>query len=122
MWCRNIVDNNIDLKVNKACTTRSDHAKFWDAGLPIQHDKMTYYLNLFPFWCGADRPVGPESDPNSMLGYTKWLIEQVKPESQWVGSEDFIFSPLVFDYQYYCSSLLLKWKIISLFLTENGSL
>jgi aminopeptidase-like protein len=29
-----IVDNNIDLKVNKACTTRSDHAKFWDAGLP----------------------------------------------------------------------------------------
>jgi hypothetical protein len=74
---------------------------FWAAGLPIQHDKMTYYLNLFPFWCGADRPVGPESDPNSMLGYTKWLIEQVKPESEWVGPEDFIFSPLVFDYQYY---------------------
>jgi hypothetical protein len=29
-----IVDNNIDLKVNKACTTRSDHAKFWDANMP----------------------------------------------------------------------------------------
>jgi len=29
-----IIDNDIDLKVNKACTTRSDHAKFWDADLP----------------------------------------------------------------------------------------
>ncbi len=29
-----IVDQGINLKINKACTSRSDHAKFWSAGMP----------------------------------------------------------------------------------------
>ena len=24
------------------------------------------------------RPVGPETDPESTLGFTKWLIEEIK--------------------------------------------
>jgi len=51
---------------------------FWDAGLPKHHPKMHYYLNTFPHHTGRGRPVGPESDPHSVLGFTKWLIEEIK--------------------------------------------
>lgn len=51
---------------------------YWKAGLPKQHPRMHYYLNLFPNESGRGRPVGPESDPHSDLGFTKWMIEQVK--------------------------------------------
>lgn len=52
--------------------------KYWKAGLPKHDPKMHYYLNLFPNEEGRGRPVGPESDPNSILGFTKWLIEEIK--------------------------------------------
>jgi hypothetical protein len=51
---------------------------FWKAGLPKQHPRMHYYLNTFPHAHGCGRPVGPESNPHSVLGLTKWLIQEVK--------------------------------------------
>lgn len=51
---------------------------YWAAGLPKRHAKMHYYLNLFPHHTGRGRPVGPESNPNSILGFTKWVIKEVK--------------------------------------------
>ncbi len=51
---------------------------FWKAGLPKHHPKMHYYLNLFPHDTGRGRPAGPETDPHSNLGFTKWLIEEIK--------------------------------------------
>lgn len=51
--------------------------KYWKAGLPKHHPKMHYYLNTFPNEDGRGRPVGPESDPHSILGFTKWLIEEI---------------------------------------------
>lgn len=51
---------------------------FWQAGLPKRNLRMHYYLNLFPNESGRGRPVGPESDPHSILGFTKWLIEEIK--------------------------------------------
>ncbi len=50
---------------------------FWKAGLPKRHPRVHYYLNLFPHAHGCGRPVGPESDPHSILGFTKWVIEEV---------------------------------------------
>jgi hypothetical protein len=32
----------------------------------------------FPHEHGRGRPVGPETDPHSVLGFTKWLIEEIK--------------------------------------------
>lgn len=57
--------------------------RYWEEGLPKRHPKMHYYLNLFPHAHGRGRPVGPETDPHSVLGFTKWLIHEVKgiPES-----------------------------------------
>ena len=52
--------------------------KFWKEGLPKHHHKMHYFLNTFPHGDGRGRPVGPESDPHSVLGFTKWLIEEIK--------------------------------------------
>lgn len=52
--------------------------KYWAAGLPKHHPKMHYYLNTFPHMEARQRPVGPESDPHSTLGFTKWLIEEIK--------------------------------------------
>jgi hypothetical protein len=52
--------------------------KYWSAGLPKHHPKMHYYLNTFPHAHGRGRPVGPESDPHSVLGFTKWVIEEIK--------------------------------------------
>ena len=43
---------------------------------------MHYYLNIFPHASGRMRPVGPESDPHSKLGFTKWLIEEIKMPAQ----------------------------------------
>ena len=57
--------------------------EFWKAGLPKRHPRMHYFLNAFPHG-GCKRPVGPESDPNSNLGMTKWLIEELRTE-QHVG-------------------------------------
>jgi hypothetical protein len=51
---------------------------YWKAGLPKHHPQMHYYLNIFPHGSGRMRPVGPESDPHSKLGFTKWLIEEIK--------------------------------------------
>ncbi len=51
---------------------------YWRAGLPKRHPRMHYYLNLFPNESGRGRPVGPESDPHSILGFTKWVIEEIK--------------------------------------------
>lgn len=51
---------------------------FWDKGLPKHHPKMHYYLNTFPHHTGRGRPIGPETDPHSVLGFTKWLIEEIK--------------------------------------------
>lgn len=50
---------------------------YWAEGLPKRHPKMHYYLNTFPHHTGRGRPVGPESDPHSVLGLTKWLIGEV---------------------------------------------
>jgi hypothetical protein len=52
--------------------------KFWREGLPKLHPKMHYYLNIFPNESGRMRPCGPETDPHSNLGFTKWLIEEIK--------------------------------------------
>ena len=51
---------------------------YWAAGLPKHHPKMHYYLNTFPNGSGRMRPIGPESDPHSVLGFTKWMIEAIK--------------------------------------------
>lgn len=51
---------------------------YWKAGLPKHHPKMHYYLNIFPHMSARQRPVGPETDPHSNLGFTKWVIEQIK--------------------------------------------
>jgi hypothetical protein len=51
---------------------------YWEAGLPKHHRGMHYYLNTFPHKDGRWRPVGPESDPHSTLGLTKWLINEIK--------------------------------------------
>jgi len=51
---------------------------YWKAGLPKHHPRMHYYLNTFPHDHGKGRPVGPESDPHSVLGLTKWLIQEIK--------------------------------------------
>jgi hypothetical protein len=51
---------------------------YWKAGLPKHHPKMHYYLNIFPHLSARQRPVGPETDPNSKLGFTKWLIQEIK--------------------------------------------
>lgn len=52
---------------------------FWDEGLPKHHPNMYYYLNAFPHGCGANRPIGPESNPHSYLGIAKWLIKELAP-------------------------------------------
>lgn len=51
---------------------------YWRAGLPKHHPRMHYYLNTFPHAHGRGRPIGPESDPHSVLGFTKWLIGEIK--------------------------------------------
>jgi len=43
---------------------------------------MHYYLNTFPHAHGRGRPIGPESDPHSVLGITKWLIREIKMDLQ----------------------------------------
>ncbi len=55
---------------------------YWKAGLPKHHPRMHYYLNTFPHAHGRGRPLGPESDPHSVLGLTKWLIEEIKMKSR----------------------------------------
>ncbi len=52
--------------------------KYWDAGLPKHDPLVHYYLNTFPNESGRFRPVGPESDPNSTLGFAKWMVEEIK--------------------------------------------
>ena len=56
--------------------------KYWKAGLPKHHPRMHYYLNTFPHAHGRGRPVGPESDAHSVLGFTKWLIQEIKMDHQ----------------------------------------
>ncbi len=55
---------------------------YWKAGLPKHDQKMHYYLNTFPNEEGRGRPVGPETDPHSILGFTKWLIEEIKMQEK----------------------------------------
>lgn len=52
--------------------------KFWKWGLPKRHPKMHYYLNTFPHADGRGRPIGPETNPHSVLGLTRWIIGEVK--------------------------------------------
>lgn len=52
--------------------------RYWEAGLPKHHPNVHYYLNPFPHGSGRGRPVGPETDPHSTLGFTKWLIKEIK--------------------------------------------
>jgi len=52
--------------------------KYWKAGLPKHHPRLHYYLNTFPHAHGRGRPIGPETDPHSVLGLTKWLIQEIK--------------------------------------------
>ena len=61
---------------------------YWRAGLPKRHAKMHYYLNTFPHHTGRGRPIGPETDPHSVLGLTKWLIEQIKTDVEHKESDD----------------------------------
>jgi len=56
--------------------------EYWKAGLPKHHPRMHYYLNTFPHDKGRGRPIGPESDPHSVLGFTKWLIQEIKMDPQ----------------------------------------
>lgn len=51
---------------------------YWKAGLPKHDPNMHYYLNIFPHLSARQRPVGPETNPHSNLGFTKWLIEEIK--------------------------------------------
>lgn len=51
---------------------------FWERGLLKHHKNMYYYLNAFPHGCGNTRPVGPESNPDSYLGFAKWLIQEME--------------------------------------------
>jgi hypothetical protein len=51
---------------------------YWAKGLPKHDPKMHYYLNIFPHESARKRPVGPETDPHSNLGFTKWLIQEIK--------------------------------------------
>ena len=51
---------------------------YWEKGLTKHDPKMHYYLNIFPHESARKRPVGPESDPHSNLGFTKWLIQEIK--------------------------------------------
>ena len=68
----------------KDCDTYTDFLErdwliaFWDKGLPKHHENMYYYLNAFPHGCGNTRPVGPESDPYSYLGFARWLIKELE--------------------------------------------
>lgn len=45
--------------------------KFWRTWLPKLHPKMHYFLNTFPHAEGRGRPVGPETNPHSILGSNK---------------------------------------------------
>lgn len=71
--------------------------KYWEAGLPKHHRKMHYYLNLFPHGSGRMRPVGPESDPHSKLGFTKWLIQEVKMPPEGVKKSQQPLTPKMSD-------------------------
>lgn len=51
---------------------------YWAKGLPKHDPKMHYYLNIFPHESARKRPVGPETDPHSNLGFTKWVIQEIK--------------------------------------------
>ncbi|TWT57367.1 hypothetical protein KOR42_07270 [Thalassoglobus neptunius] len=52
--------------------------QYWDAGLPKRHPHMIYDLNAFKHACGSTIPGGPETNDDSILGYCRWLVEQVK--------------------------------------------
>jgi len=54
---------------------------YWKAGLPKRHPRMHYFLNAFPHG-GCKRPVGPESDPHSVLGMTKWLLQEMRADAK----------------------------------------
>ena len=68
----------------KSCDTYYQNAerdwlnRYWAAGLPKKHPRMHYYINAFPHACGGDRPSTEETNPDSIAGFTKWVIEQVK--------------------------------------------
>ncbi|MFX0103367.1 MAG: hypothetical protein ACFFCS_27650, partial [Candidatus Hodarchaeota archaeon] len=79
--------DNYSLKSKRWRTEKKKYYKFierdwlktyWKTGLPKYHPRMHYYLNTFPHGIGRGRPVGPETDPHSILGFTKWLIEEIK--------------------------------------------
>jgi hypothetical protein len=73
--------------------------RLWAAGAPKYANKMNYYLNAFPFGCGASRKVGPETDSYSIIGETKWLLEQVS------GSESIVTPPVTTNNWHFASSM-----------------
>ena len=52
--------------------------KLWQAGFPKHNSKVRDDQNTFPHADGRGRHVGPETDPHSILGFTKWLIKEIK--------------------------------------------
>ena len=85
----------------KDCDTYTDYLErdwlraFWDRGLPKHHKNMYYYLNAFPHNCGNTRPVGPESDPHSYLGFAKWLIQEMENGNQKVAYTKDAFAVII---------------------------
>jgi len=45
----------------------ADQGPFTSQDLASSHERL-----------GRGGPVGPESNPNSILGFTKWLIQEIK--------------------------------------------
>ncbi len=62
--------------------------RFWEAGLPKYNSQMFYYLNIFQS-PEMERTIGPESDPDTYLGFTKWLIEELKDRKTYSFSPDY---------------------------------
>lgn len=52
--------------------------QYWAEGLPKSHPRITYDLNAFKHDCGSTIAGVPETDDHTILGYCRWLIEQVK--------------------------------------------
>lgn len=68
----------VDCAGHKTDLFRNWLQRFWEAGLPKHHERIIYDMNAFPHACGANRPIYPESDGQSVTGLLKWLIEEVK--------------------------------------------
>jgi hypothetical protein len=59
--------------------TGSGRVASWKPGIG-NYDAMLKAddYKAFPHGCGSQRPVGPESDPYSYLGFARWLIQELE--------------------------------------------